>query len=88
MNQAFGSPLQCLPATPLDSNSDSDSLASTPDEGVSCAPFPGVPSTPIHIQQKEIIRKGHTFMRSLFDLSLQCLYYVSLHLIRSNCTSP
>lgn len=57
MNQAFGSPLQCLPATPLDSNSDSDSLASTPDEGVSCAPFPGVPSPPTPNQHKEITRK-------------------------------
>lgn len=56
MNQAFGSPLQCLPATPMDSNSDSDSLASTPDEGVSCAPFPGVPSPPNHSQPREILR--------------------------------
>ncbi|XP_034235043.1 DENN domain-containing protein 2A-like [Thrips palmi] len=56
MNQAFGSPLQCLPATPLDSNSDSDSLASTPDEGVSCAPFPGIPSPPIQSHHKEITR--------------------------------
>ncbi|KAE8742896.1 hypothetical protein FOCC_FOCC011514 [Frankliniella occidentalis] len=56
MNQAFGSPLQCLPATPLDSNSDSDSLASTPDEGVSSSTFPGVPSPNTQSHPREIIR--------------------------------
>jgi hypothetical protein len=34
MNQAFGSPLQGLPASPLDLHGcDSDSMASTPDNG-------------------------------------------------------
>jgi hypothetical protein len=34
MNQAFGSPLQGLPASPLDlAVSDLDSMASTPDDG-------------------------------------------------------
>jgi hypothetical protein len=34
MNQAFGSPLQGIPTSPLDLvGSDSDSMASTPDDG-------------------------------------------------------
>jgi hypothetical protein len=34
MNQAFGSPLQGMPISPLDLvGSDSDSMASTPDDG-------------------------------------------------------
>jgi len=53
MNQAFGSPLQRLPAVGVDS-SDSDSVASTPDDGGSGggpggaqAPHHGAPAPPL-----------------------------------------
>ena len=48
MNQAFGTPLQGLPTSPLElASSDSESMASSPDDGGFVLVFPEPTSTAV-----------------------------------------
>ncbi|KAJ4444123.1 hypothetical protein ANN_05912 [Periplaneta americana] len=65
MNQAFGSPLQGLPTNPLElAGSDSDSMASTPDDGGFTVIFPSKETEPAGIHSSpDSVKAGLTAAR-------------------------